>query len=265
MGETHDHDIITLEQTRDPQTGEVVFAAPGDVLRMTEDGIVHGQASALPVTLPTDRFAGEDEQRIDWHESERQQSAGLVVSMVDGKLVTGAGPESQSVALPSNRFAAPADPRFRAENEAVLALSGAGASGLVKLLKHSSRFASWPATSPAGWVYTTKPTPSHGDQLTTLVAFNYSTGLYHAHFWRFDVLSGGRRGAVDLPSYLHRHPNLTAHGTHMYPDDHGGAILCLSTHTRGGLRTLPDVVFQAAKWAAGMGEVVRGRRFPYAE
>ena len=68
-----------------------------------------------------------------------------------------------------------------------------------------------------------------------------------------------------LPATPVSHPNLTAHGTHMYPNGRGGAVLCLSTNARGGLPSLTAVVFQAAKWADGMGEVVRGRRFPYRE
>ena len=262
MGDMHVDAVITLEETRDPRTGEIVFAKPGEVLQMTDSGLLPERSPAAPVELPRDRFAGE-ERGVDWAAAERQQANGLVVSMVDGQLVTGAGPEAKPIALPEDRFAAPIDTRFREENQAVLALSQAGAASVVSLLKHSSQFPSWPASSTIGWVYTTRPT-AHGDQLTVLIAFNGSTGLYHAHFWRYDVRGvDGRMGAVDLPAYLNQHPNLTAHRAHMYPDVRGGAVLCLSTATRGGLPSLSAAVLQAAKWADGMGEVVRGRAFPY--
>lgn len=268
---TDDQDVITLEELTDPLSGEVVFGlqassnlpAPraGSALTMTEQGLVDEERSSRPVSLPTDRFAGEGP--VDWTSAEAQQSGGLVVAMVDGKLVTGHGTgAAQQVELPQDRFAAP-DSRFGAENAEVMALAGAGASSIVKLLQHTSQIPSWPAVSPTGWVFTSRPT-SHGDELTGLIVFDPSTGMYHFHFWRFDVCgSDGRMGSVDLPAYLHAHPNLTAHGTHMYPDGRGGAVLCLSTNTHGGLSTLSAVVFQAAKWADGMGEVVRGRRFPY--
>lgn len=262
MGETQHDEVITLEETRDPRTGETVFAQGGEILQMTAEGLVPERSLAAPVELPSDRFAAQ-EKPVDWAAAERQQANGLVVSMVDGQLVTSAGPQAKPISLPEDRFAALADTRFRDENRAVLALSEAGAASVVSLLKHSSQFSSWPATAGTGWVYTSKAT-SHGDQLTVLVAFNSSTGLYHAHFWRFDVRQAdGRLGAVDLPAYLDKHPSLTAHGTHMYPDGRGGAVLCLSTATRGGVASLSAAVLQAAKWADGMGEVVRGRRFPY--
>lgn len=274
MGQHSEHpDVITLEERIDPLSGQVVFDLPeptnlpaprlSSALTMTAAGLVDEVRPSQPVQLPTDRFAGD--APVNWAAAEAQQTGGQVVSMVDGKLVTdqSAGP-AQQVELPRDRFAAP-DARFRAENTEVMALAGAGAGSIVSLLQHTSQIPRWPATSPSGWVYTCRPT-SHGDELTGLIVFNPSTGMYHFHFWRFDVRgSDGRLGAVDLPAYLHAHPNLTAHGTHLYPDGRGGAVLCLSTNTRGGLSSLTATVFQAAKWADGMGEVVRGRPFPYRE
>jgi hypothetical protein len=274
MGQQIDNqDVITLEEMTDPLNGQVIFGLPettnlpapraASALTMTDHGLVDEERQSQPVSLPTDRFAGEGP--VDWAAAEAQQSGGLVVSMVDGKLVTGQGNgPAQQVELPPDRFAAP-NGRFRAENAEVMALSGAGAGSIVKLLQHTSQIPNWPAVSPTGWVYTSRPT-SHGDELTGLIVFNPSTEMYHFHFWRFDVRGAdGRMGSVDLPDYLHAHPNLTAHGTHMYPDGRGGVVLCLSTNTHGGLSSLTAVVFQAAKWADGMGEVVRGRHFPYRE
>ena len=275
MGQKHDgSDAIALEELIDPVTGEVIFGVPesanlparraGSALTMTEDGLVAEDRPAQPVSLPTDRFAAGD--GIDWKAAEGQQAAGQVVSMVDGKLVTGQGCGSapQQVELPRDRFAAPAA-RLEAESAEVVALASAGAGSVVKLLQHTSQIPNWPAVSPTGWVYTSRPT-SHGDELTGLIVYDPSTGLYHMHFWRFDVRGAdGRPASVDLPAYLNAHPNLTAHGTHMYSNGRGGAVLCLSTNTNGGLSTLGATVFQAAKWADGMGEVVRGRRFPYRE
>lgn len=266
-------DVMILEEMTDPLSGEIVFGPPESTnapvplsassLTMTDKGLVDEQRPGQPVILPTDRFAGDGP--VDWAAAEAEQAGGLVVSMVDGKLVTGRGPGgAQQVELPPDRFASP-DARFRAENDEVRTLAGAGGNSVIKLLQHTSQIANWPDVSPTGWVYTSRPT-SHGDELTGLVVFNPSTGMYHFHFWRFDVRGNdGRSGSVDLPAYLHKHPNLTAHGTHMYPDGRGGAVLCLSRNTHGGLSSLTAVVLQAAKWADGMGEVVRGRRFPYRE
>lgn len=274
MGQKVDsEDVITLQEMTDPVSGEVIFGvresanlpAPrtASALTMTHDGLVDAVRPGQPVSLPTDRFAGEGP--VDWAAAEAEQGNGLVVSMVDGKLVTGPGNgPAQQVELPPDRFAAP-DSRFRAENDEVRTLASAGGGSVIKLLQHTSQIANWPDVSPTGWVYTSRPT-SHGDELTGLVVFNPSTGMYHFHFWRFDVRgTDGRSGSVDLPAFLHKHPNLTAHGTHMYPDGRGGAVLCLSRNTHGGLSSLTAVVLQAAKWADGMGEVVRGRRFPYRE
>ncbi|MEQ7845769.1 hypothetical protein [Nocardioides kribbensis] len=274
MGQQIDsRDVITLEEMTDPLSGEVIFGIrestnlpaprPSSTLTMTDQGLVDQERPSQPVNLPSDRFAGEP---VDWAAAEAQQESGIVVSMVDGKLTTGQGSgPAQQIELPGDRFAAPSD-RFQAENAQVMDLARAGAgSSIVKRLQHTSQIPNWPAVSPTGWVYTTQKT-SHGDELTGLIVFNSSTGMYHLHFWRFDVRgTDGRMGSVDLPGYLHAHPNLTAHGTHMYPDGRGGAVLCLSTNTHGGLPSLKAVVLQAHKWADGMGEVVRGRRFPYRE
>ncbi|MDQ6523992.1 hypothetical protein RB608_10290 [Nocardioides sp. LHD-245] len=269
--------VITLEEVIDPATGDVIFVDPDAEARaearvpatrtaaslaMTEDGLVEEGRPAQAVQLPNERFSGDEP--IDWAAAEAHQAGGQVVSMVDGQIVFGEpGNSAQQVSLPTDRFAAA--PALQAESAEVLQLARAGGSTVIKMIKHTSQIPNWPSASPTGWVYTTTPT-SHGDELTVLLSYNPSTSLYHARFWRFDVRGpAGQVGSVDLPKYLDSHPNLTAHGTHLYPDGRGGAVLCLSTNTTGGLPTLTRAVLQAAKWADGMGEVVRGRRFPYKE
>lgn len=253
-------DVITLEPTNDPVTGQLVYAPPahGELVRMTEAGLVSEQAAPEPVALPRDRFAGDEP--YDWQAAEQRQDSGYVVSMEDGQLVVN-GATGQSVELPKDRFAAPT---VAEESVAVRSLSAAGAGrSVVSLLKHTSQVQGWPATMPTGWIMTTRPT-RHGDQLTVVIAHDASTGYYHAHLWRFDLRrADGSVGAVDVPAHLNKRRDLTAHHVHIYPAAQGGGILCLSTRTRGGMPTLTDAVLQCAKWADGVGDVLRGKPFPY--
>ena len=108
------------------------------------------------------------------------------------------------------------------------------------------------------------PVIEHGDRLTVIIARDASTNLYHSHLYRFDVRQAdGSMGKVDLPAYLNKHPNLTAHRAHIYPAGKTGGILCLSERTLGGMPDIKSSVLQCAKWADGIGLVVRGKTFPY--
>lgn len=146
----------------------------------------------------------------------------------------------------------------------VQAMASAGlGQTLVEVLKHTSTVTGWPATMPAGWIFTSKPT-RHGDRLTVIIARDTSTNLYHSHLFRFDVRQpDGSVREVDLRAYLNKHPNLTAHRAHIYPSGKAGGILCLSERTLGGMPDIKSSVLQSAKWADGIGLVVRGKSFPY--
>lgn len=101
-------DIITLEPTIDPATGLEVFTDPnaptGEIVSMTEQGLITNPASSQTVELPRDRFAGDATDPYDWSAAERNQDSGYVVSMEGGQLVVNQA-TGQGVELPKDRFA----------------------------------------------------------------------------------------------------------------------------------------------------------------
>ncbi|WP_159623732.1 hypothetical protein [Ruania rhizosphaerae] len=101
-------DVITLEPTTDPATGLEVYADPnaptGEIVSMTDAGLVTSQAAGEPVELPRDRFAGDDGTTFDWGAAERTQDSGYIVSMEGGQLVVNRA-TGQGVELPKDRFA----------------------------------------------------------------------------------------------------------------------------------------------------------------
>ena len=107
-----DIDIITLEPTVDPATGLEVFADPnartGEIVSMTEQGLVTNPGTSQAVELPRDRFAGDDTAPYDWAAAERNQDSGYVVSMEGGQLVVNQA-TGQGVELPKDRFAGEAN------------------------------------------------------------------------------------------------------------------------------------------------------------
>lgn len=109
------------------------------------------------------------------------------------------------------------------------------------------------------------PRPNrYGDQLVCVIAFSPQTGLYHAHYWQYEAdVDGTGRKQIDLPRFLGRYPHLTHHPAHVYTLSDGGAVLCLSERTTGGMPSLETALAQTLKWSDGTGEVVRGLPFPY--
>lgn len=226
--------------------------------------VVPGDASYDPgqaVTLTDDRFAGDPV--FDWGVAERAQDAGQALQIIDGRLVPAGqtGPQpGQAVTLTDDRFAATAQ-----EGAEVLRLVQSGtASHLIADLQPTSELRSYFQHDPGGWYLRTKPTPSHRDVLHTVIVRRSATGLYHAHLWRFMQCDRGELKNVDLNRWVGTHERLSAHKVHLYPGRSGeAAILCLSQRTTGGMPDLTGTVLQAAKWADGMGYVVRGGTFPY--
>jgi hypothetical protein len=287
---------ITLEPTIDPQTGHVVFTDPsspgahlpavlgesvhpgaptnpGGTMATTHiDGnrIIDGELvpagpspvqAAHAVTLTDDRFAVDP--TFDWGRADRAQDAGQAMQIIDGQLVpVGQKPAQpgQTVTLTDDRFAATAS-----ENGQIASLVRSGAaSKLIGALQPTSELRGYFATDPSGWYLRTKPTPTYGDVLHTVIVHKHATGLYHAHLWRFLQLDGGQLKHVDLNRWVGSHTSLSAHNVHLYGGTAGeSAVLCLSQRTNGGMPNLTGAVLQAAKWADGMGCVVRGGRFPY--
>lgn len=223
-----------------------------------------GSAPAQPaqaVTLTDDRFAGD--QPFDWGRADRAQNAGQAMQIIDGELVpVGQKPAQpgQTVTLTDDRFAA-----TTAENDQVARLVRSGvASKLIGALQPTSQLRDYFATDPGGWYLRTKPTPTYGDVLHAVIVRKHATGLYHAHLWRFMQLDRGQLGNVDLNRWVGAHASLSAHNVHLYSGAAGeSAVLCLSQRTNGGMPDLTGAVLQSAKWADGMGCVVRGGKFPY--
>lgn len=200
---------------------------------------------------------------LNWKQAEQAQNAGQVVQIVNGELVT-TGPKpaeaGQSVTLTGDRFAA-----TDAESAEVLRLVRSGAAAqLIDDLTPTSYMRAYLPHDPGGWYLRTKPTPSHRDVLHTVIVRRSATGLYHATLWRFLQNDRGELKNVNLNRWVGTHHTLSAHRVHLYPGHNGdAATLCLSQRTAGGMPTLTTAVLQSAKWADGMGFVVRGGKFPY--
>jgi hypothetical protein len=256
-------DVVTLEPVTDPVTGLVVYEAPRPVVpvpAVVDAGVVIADDPDNQVTLCSERFAADP--AVDWSAAERAQDAGQTVQIINGQLVTNdkTTAPGQSVTLTDERFAA--TPQESAE---VVRLVRSGtAAAMISDLRPTSEIRQHLATDPGGWYLRTKSTPSFGDVLHTVIVRRSATGLYHAHLWRFLQNDRGELKNVDLNRWVGAHASLSAHRTHLYPGHQGGsAVLCLSQRTAGGMPELTGAVLQAAKWADGMGHVVRGGVFPY--
>lgn len=205
----------------------------------------------------------ESNSTMDWKRAEAAQEAGQVLQIVNGELVAaGSNPtaSAQSVTLTDDRFAA-----TTAESAEVLRLVKSGtAAKLIDDLQPTSQLRAHLPNDPGGWYLRTKPTTSYRDVLHTVIVRRSATGLYHALLWRFMQNDGGQLKNTNLNRWVGTHESLTAHTTHLYPGHNGEAsTLCLSQRTAGGMPTLTDAILQSAKWADGMGYVVRGKKFPY--
>lgn len=216
---------------------------------------------APSVTLTEDRFAGDGQ--FDWARAEQAQDAGQTLQIINGELVSvGAKPTepAQSVTLTGDRFAA-----TPTENTEIAALVRSGtAAQLIDDLRPTSQLRAYLPNDPGGWYLRTKPTPSHRDVLHTVIVHRTATGLYHALLWQFLQNDNGELKNTNLNHWIGTHATLSAHHTHLYPGTNShAATLCLSQRATGGMPTLSGTVLQAAKWADGMGYVVRGGTFPY--
>lgn len=201
---------------------------------------------------------------VDWKRTGAAHDVGRVLQIVDGELVAdGSKPNTsaEAVTLTEDRFCAVVD----TENAEVLRLVRSGtAVRMIDDLQPTSQMRAYLPHDPGGWYLRTKPTPSYRDVLHTVIARRSATGLYHAMLWRFMQNDGGQLKISDLNRWVGTHEALTAHRTHLYPGRNGeAATLCLSQRTAGGMPTLTAAVLQCAKWADGMGYVVRGKQFPY--
>lgn len=174
---------------------------------------------------------------------------------------TGRAPKpATAVTLTGDRFGAP-----DTQNAEIVRLVRSGAAAaLIDDLQPTSQIRQYLPTDPGGWYLRIKPTPSYRDVLHTVIVRRSATGLYHALLWRFLQNDGGELKTVNLNRWVGTHETLSAHRTHLYPGRDGeAATLCLSQRTAGGMPTLTAAILQCAKWADGMGYVVRGGAFPY--
>lgn len=256
-------DVITLQPAIDAATGLVVYEAPrlaAPQLPTIDAGRVNVDQVGNQVQLTDERFAADS--NIDWSRAEQAQAAGQTVQIIDGQLVANdkSTAPGQSVTLTDERFAVSTH-----ETAEVLRLVRSGTvAALISDLRPTAELRQHLPTDPGGWYLRTKPTPTFGDVLHTVIVRRSATGLYHAHLWRFMQNDRGQLKIVDLNRWVGTHASLSAHHTHLYPGQRGdSAVLCLSQRTTGGMPHLTGTVLQAAKWADGMGHVVRGGSFPY--
>ncbi|MCX2966857.1 hypothetical protein [Gordonia aquimaris] len=268
-----DRHLIDLEPTVDPLTGAPVYAQRlPDVVDPPQDLAIRGGAIAPSthagatqsdsVSLTDDRFASGGGYGDEFPVIENAQDAGEEVRIVGGQFVTGKpreGDATRSVDLTDKRFAA----MSATDIAEVRKLANSGAAGrYVEVLRPASDMPEYFSTGSHGMYLHTRPT-KYGDQLHAVIERDNSTGLYHAHLWLFQMMQNGRLTNTDLNSWVGE-PGVSAHHVHLYPGRNGqGAVLCLSTDSRGGMPSLSSCVVRSAQWAAGMGEVVRGREFPY--
>lgn len=275
MGEAGNRNLIEMEETIDPITGETVFQVlntfddvairNGELVPLSE---AHGdghngepRAEQPSVKLTCERFAAGPPDD-PWATAEHQQNAGQEARIVNGQLVFGPAGEApeNSVKLTEERFAT----LSAVEVSQVQRLAASGsASAFIRTLTPTSDLSEYFKSDPGGLYLHTKPS-HHGDELHAVILRDASTRLYHAHLWQFMKREGNDLKRADLNRWVGSAPNMSAHRLHLYPGaGRHGAVLCLSERSRGGVPDLTTCVMQAAKWAAGMGEVVRGRPFPY--
>lgn len=281
-------EVIEMEPTIDPLTGEEVWRAPHHLpalsnpqpgYSITPSGRFASDTTerAGEVTLPNDRFSGITGRPLpsiggasDWGAAAGEmERGGEVVLTPDGRMVVVGGGSQQvpatSVTLTRDRFASSLGPsstaRLPHETATVQRLLASRVTW-IKGLSHTTQTPGIPRGTPVGWLYRPRPN-RYGDQVVCVMAYHPTTNLYHAHFWRYEAnLDGSGRRAIDLPAFLGRAPHLTHHRAHIYTSA-GSAVLCLSERAMGGLPKFDSALLQTMKWSDGTGEVVRGRPFPY--
>lgn len=255
-------ETIDLVEAIDLSTHETVYAAPDAPGTISHGTLTVAGAQVEPqaVKLTDERFAADEDE---FAAAERAQSAGKEAKIVNGQLVFGDSSDNgQGVKLTNERFAAVGT--VEADEIVKLARSGAAAAYVQTLMPTGQMRKLFPQ-DPGGVYLHTKPT-RHGDELHVVIVRDASTGLYHAHLWAFMMREGGGLNHLNLDKWVGADPTLSAHHTHLYPGSGGhGAVLCLSERTRGGIESLSTCVVRCAQWANGMGDVVRGAKFPYRE
>jgi hypothetical protein len=239
----------------DHQTGETVYTdvAPTFTLAAGKLQAQKSDRSCSPqsINLPRDRFAWHPADPWKEAQDEAVQNPGTQIRIVGGQLITSDPnqPKAQTIDLPRDRFASVTRQEF---NE-IRRLGEAGATRFIELLEPTQQ----------GFHLRTQPT-QWGDVLEVFIEHEPATDLYHAHLWRFWKNTDGQLSLMDLSQWAAATPNITGHNIHLYSHTINGMhTLCLSRKTQGGLPRLSGCVLQAAKWASGMGYVIRGKHFPY--
>lgn len=279
MGSQHP-DIITMHPEVDPVTGTLVFGALPDATgtevlpttsasaaaARTADVTIRGGTLVDPtdaepeagIELTKNRFAGGFGDEFE--SIERAQDAGHEVRIVGGRIVAGDdADQGPAIDLTDKRFAALTE--LDRQEIKKLVVTGAAAT-YIETLQHTSHMPQYFPASLDGIYLHTKPTRL-GDELHVVIERDPSTRLYHANLWMFMTRENGRLQRMNLDRWVGT-PGLSAHKVHLHPGNgtHGG-VLCLSPDNRGGMPSLSTCVVRCAQWATGMGEVVRGRPFPF--
>ena len=267
--------VIAMTEHVDPTTGSTCWSMPfgGEddrpragvvAIRGGQLAVPEGDAQPASVALTNDRFAagfGDEFEAI-----ERAQADGHAVRIENGRLVSGESlkdaEDAPTVELTNDRFAALRAAELR-EFKA-LVVSGA-AERYINTLQSTSDMPDYFPQDPGGIYLHTKPTRL-GDELHVVIKHEHSSGLWRAHLWTFVKNEGGQLRVADLNRWVGgtAGPGLNAHTAHLYPGRGGeGGVLCLSARLFGGIDSLSGCVVRVCQWATGMGEVVRGRPFPY--
>lgn len=276
-------EVIDMQERIDPITGESVFvstktephpkpggdgeaALSGGVLEVLgSSGVDHDSSprwdDERSIKLTNERFAAGPREDF-FRDAERGQDAGHEARIENGRLVFGppSAVEPDAVKLTDERFAA-MTPTDASEIER-LARSGA-ASMFVQTLQSTGQMPEYFPHDLDSIYLHTKPT-RFGDELHVVIQRDPATRLYHAHLWAFMLRESGRLKKYDLNRWVGTSEQLSAHNVHLYRGSGGhGGVLCLTGRTNGGVPDLSTCVVRCYQWATGMGDVVRGRKFPF--
>lgn len=274
-------EVIAMEERIDPISGESVFVS-GETEslwepRVTGELVLRDGALAVPdgsqigpgpnwddersIKLTNERFAAEFGNDF-FRDAERGQDAGQEARIENGRLVFGppSAAEPDAVKLTSERFAAMTATDVSEIQR--LATSGA-ASMFVQTLQSTGQMPEYFPQDRDSIYLHTKPT-RFGDELHVVIQKDPATRLFHAHLWAFMIRESGRLQKMDLNRWVGTSEQLSAHRVHLYRGSGGhGGVLCLTGRTNGGVPDLSTCVVRCYQWATGMGDVVRGRAFPF--
>lgn len=278
--------IVDMVPRVGTSSGEVVYTFPDDDGRTDREDVpvrisrgqilVDGGEGGTPTSstqLTGEKFAadppaagtfGDEFKAID-----EAHDAGEDVRIVDGQIVVGGEtPQTGTTVtqLTADKFGA--FTQEQSDQVRVMIRSGAAKRYARNLRPTSDLVPEYFPTDPQGIYFHSRPTHPHGDELHAVLNRDRSTNLVHAYLWSFMKREGERLLPLDMKKWIgDPQYGLSRHSTHLYANQgsHKAAILCLSGALLGGIDSYSGALVRTAQWTVGMGEVVRGGRFPYRE